>query len=364
MQCGITDRMDTVNSVVVIRVDSSEQIGSGHLMRCLTLAEQMRKKNAEVHFISRELIGSLHRLVTEHGFSLHLLPRHEERLNLTGYAAWLTVSQTMDAEETVSILSQIPPVDRLVVDSYALDIVWEQQMRPLVREIFVIDDLANRQHDCDILLDQNFYREMQHRYDGLVPPKCKLLLGPSHALLREEFYAARAHLRERDGVLRRILVFYGGCDATCETEKAIHALLQLHLPSVDVDVVVGESNPRRTYIENLCVLHDFLHYHCQVSNMAQLMANADLCLGAGGTTTWERCFLGLPTIVTAIAENQIEICRDCAEVGLIYYLGRWNEVTEEDIVRVMQKCIVPQILRKTQRRCQLTEIHDDKNSMH
>ena len=345
--------MDAVSSVAVIRVDSSEQIGSGHLMRCLTLAEQMRKKNAEVHFISRDLIGSLHRLVTEHEFSLHLLPRHEAQANLTGYAAWLTVSQTMDAEETVSILSQIPPVDRLVVDSYALDIVWEQQMRPLVREIFVIDDLANRQHDCDILLDQNFYREMQHRYDGLVPPKCKLLLGPPHALLREEFYAARAHLRERDGRLRRILVFYGGSDATCETEKAIHALLQLHLPSVDVDVVVGGSNPRRTYIENLCVLHDFLHYHCQVSNMAQLMANADLCLGAGGTTTWERCFLGLPAIVTAIAENQIEICRDCAEVGLIYYLGRWNQVTEEDVIHALRRFTDSGELIRMQKNCRL-----------
>jgi pseudaminic acid biosynthesis-associated protein pseG len=353
MQCGITDRMDAVSSVAAIRVDSSEQIGSGHLMRCLTLAEQMRKKNAEVHFISRDLIGSLHRLVTEHEFSLHLLPRHEAQANLTGYAAWLTVSQTMDAEETVSILSQIPPVDRLVVDSYALDIVWEQQMRPLVREIFVIDDLANRQHDCDILLDQNFYREMQHRYDGLVPPKCKLLLGPPHALLREEFYAARAHLRERDGRLRRILVFYGGSDATCETEKAIHALLQLHLPSVDVDVVVGGSNPRRTYIENLCVLHDFLHYHCQVSNMAQLMANADLCLGAGGTTTWERCFLGLPAIVTAIAENQIEICRDCAEVGLIYYLGRWNQVTEEDVIHALRRFTDSGELIRMQKNCRL-----------
>ena len=353
MQCGITDRMDVVSSVVVIRVDSSEQIGSGHLMRCLTLAERLRKDGAEVHFISRDLIGSLHRLVTEHEFSLHLLLRHEAQANLTGYAAWLTVSQTMDAEETVSILSQIPPVDRLVVDSYALDIVWEQQMRPLVREIFVIDDLANRQHDCDILLDQNFYREMQHRYDGLVPPKCKLLLGPPHALLREEFYAARAHLRERDGRLRRILVFYGGSDVTWETEKAIGALVQLQLSSVAVDIVVGGSNPRRTHIEDLCAKHDFLHYHCQVSNMTELMANADLCLGAGGTTTWERCFLGLPTIVTAVAENQIEICEDCAAVGYICYLGRWDEVTVGDIAAAVQRCIMPQTLREMQRSCRL-----------
>lgn len=353
MQCGITDRMDAVSSVAVIRVDSSEQIGSGHLMRCLTLAEQMRKKNAEVHFISRDLIGSLHRMVTEHGFSLHLLPRHEMQANLTGYAAWLTVLQTMDAEETATILRQIPHVDRLVVDSYALDIVWEQQMRSLVREIFVIDDLANRQHDCDILLDQNFYREMQYRYDGLVPPKCKLLLGPPHALLREEFYAARAHLRKRDGRLRRILVFYGGSDATCETEKAIHALLQLHLPSVDVDVVVGGSNPQRTYIENLCASHGFLHYHCQVSHMAQLMANADLGLGAGGTTSWERCFLGLPTIVTAIAENQFEVCRDCAEAGLIHYLGKWDEVTAADLMRAVSKYMNPKLLKDFQQTCSI-----------
>ncbi len=348
-----------MNDVVAIRVDSSEQIGSGHLMRCLTLAERLRKKSAEVHFISRDLAGSLHRLVEEHGFPLHLLPQHEEDTNLTGYAAWLTVPQAVDAEETGEILSRMQPVNRLVVDSYALDAVWEQRLRPLVREIFVIDDLANRPHECDILLDQNFYREMWHRYDGLVPPTCKLLLGPSHALLREEFYEAREHLRERDGILCRILVFYGGSDATRETEKAIRALVQLQLPSIAVDVVVGGSNPCRASIEELCAAHDFLYYHCQVSNMAELMAHADLCLGAGGTTTWERCFLGLPAIVTAVAENQIQVCEDCAEAGYICYLGRWDEVTEADLAKAVQKCIMPQALREVQRSCRL-DVNDDE----
>ena len=241
-----------MSCVVAIRVDSSEQIGSGHLMRCLTLAERLRKKSAEVHFISRDLAGSLHRLVVEHGFPLHLLPQHEEDPNLTGYAAWLTVPQEVDAEETGEILSRMQPVSRLIVDSYALDAAWEQRLRPFVREIFVIDDLANRPHDCDVLLDQNYYREMWHRYDGLVPPACKLLLGPSHALLREEFYEARKKLRPRDGSLHRILVFYGGSDPTYETEKVIHALLQMRLTSVDVDVVVGGSNARRVQIEELC----------------------------------------------------------------------------------------------------------------
>ena len=351
MLCVETDRMDVMNSVVAIRVDSSEQIGSGHLMRCLTLAERLRKDGTEVHFISRDLAGSLHRLVAERGFILHLLPQHEAHATLTGYAAWLTVSQVVDAEETTAILRQLFPVDRLVVDSYALDISWEQRIRPLVQEIFVIDDLANRRHDCDILLDQNFYRAMEQRYDGLVPEKCKLLLGPRHALLREEFYEARKKLRPRDGSLRRILVFYGGSDPTYETEKVIHALLQMRLPPVDVDVVVGGSNTRRVQIEEVCAAHGFLHYHCQVSNMAKLMACADFALGAGGTTTWERCFLGLPAIVTAIAENQFEICRDCAEVGLIYYLGRWNEVTEVDIARAVSKFMSPQVLKDFQQAC-------------
>ena len=341
-----------MQKIAVIRADASEQIGSGHLMRCLTLADRMRREGTEVHFICRDLVGNLNHLVREQGFPLHVLPRHADDPSLSGYAAWLTVAQEMDARETGEVLCTLAPIMRLVVDSYALDEVWERIVRPLVGEIFVIDDLANRKHDCDMLLDQNFYRAMQYRYDGLVPPSCKLLLGPAHALLREEFYAAKKKLRRRDGHLRRVLVFYGGSDATCETEKAIHVLLQLHLLSVAVDVVVGGSNPRRAYIEELCGKHDFLRYHCQVSNMAELMAQADLSLGAGGTTTWERCFLGLPAIVTAIAENQLEVCRDCDEMGYIYYLGRWDEVTEEDIAAAVQKCTMPQVLREMQRRCQ------------
>ena len=348
--------MDGMNDVVAIRVDSSEQIGSGHLMRCLTLAERFRKDGASVHFISRDLTGSLHRLITEHGFLLHLLPQHEANPNLTGYAAWLTVPQVVDAEEAGVILCRIRPVECLVVDSYALDAAWEQKIRPFVRELFVIDDLANRSHDCDVLLDQNYYRTMKHRYDGLVPPQCKRLLGPSHALLCEEFYTARKKIGVRDGSLRRILVFYGGSDVTQETEKAIRALLKLRLFSVDVDIVVGGSNPRCTQIERICAQHDFLHYHYQVSNMAQLMARADLCLGAGGMTTWERCFLGLPAIVTSVAENQIKICEDCADAGYLCYLGRWDEVTETELVHALQQIMEVDVLMQMQQKCRLDVI--------
>lgn len=341
-------------SVVAVRVDSSEQIGSGHLMRCLTLAERMREKGKKVHFICRALPGNLAALVKQREFSLHLLPYEGEDGSLTGYAAWLAVPMEVDAAETRKVLQRIAPVECLVVDHYGLDCGWEQRLRPLVKEIFVIDDLANRSHDCDILLDQNFYRDREKRYIGLVPKACRLFLGPQHALLRQEFYQAQANLRQRDGKLRRILVFYGGSDQTGETEKAITALLKLHLPAVHVDVIVGGSNARSETIRALCEKNKGFQYHFQVTNIAELMALADLSLGAGGTTTWERCFLGLPAIVTAIADNQLEICQDCAEAGLIHYLGKWNEVSAEDIAREVASLLQPQKLQEFQKACWVT----------
>ncbi len=314
--------------LVVIRVDSSSQIGSGHLMRCLTLAGQLKKQGVEVAFICRDLEGNLTELVKKHGYELYLLPRATKDDTLTGYATWLTASQNRDAEETIAIIQKFSVVNRLVVDSYAIDETWEKLLRPYVQEIFVIDDLANRRHDCDVLLDQNYYLDKEHRYDGLLPESCKLLLGPEHALLREEFYETKKHLRKRDGSIHNILVFYGGSDLTDETTKAIHALIELNLPGVTADVIVGASNKQKGKISELCAQHEFLHYHEQVSNMAEFMNNADLMLGAGGTTTWERLFLELPAIVTAIADNQVKVCEDCAKAKMIDYLGLSRDVTQ------------------------------------
>lgn len=318
--------------LVAIRVDSSIQIGSGHLMRCLTLAGQLhREHQAEVHFICRDLEGHLSHLLEERGYTLHLLHRHEATNESEGYAVWLTVTQETDARETAEVLRRLGSVERLVVDHYALDASWESKMRPWVKEIFVIDDLANRSHDCDILLDQNFYMDKERRYNGMLPEHCKLLLGPAHALLREEFLNVGGNRRKRSGDIRNLLIFYGGIDLKNETCKAIKAILMLHLSTVQVQIVVGAANPHKEEVKNFCRHYGFLHYHEQVDNMAELMNAADLMLGAGGTTTWERCYLGLPSLVTAIADNQVQICKDCHVAGLIDYLGFYDVVSEHDI---------------------------------
>lgn len=330
--------------LAVIRADASTSIGSGHVMRCLTLAHRFKKdKNAKVAFVMRDLPGNLIDVVEKQGFEVLKLPPANQKYSLNGYGLWLTVPMDVDAQQTIEVLQHYfqehscDAVDRLIVDSYALDEQWELMLRPYCREIMVIDDLANRKHDCDILLDQNFYLNKDARYAGLVPEHCKMLLGPEHALLREEFYEAKKHLRKRDGNIENILVFYGGSDLTNETEKAIEALVQLHDEGYNftADIITGVSNSRREKIEKICSKCHFLHYYCQVSNMAEFMNKADLMLGAGGSTTWERLYMELPALVTAVAENQIQGCRDCSQAGVIDYLGESEKVTVDVIVNAL-----------------------------
>ncbi|WP_432748548.1 UDP-2,4-diacetamido-2,4,6-trideoxy-beta-L-altropyranose hydrolase [Pectinatus frisingensis] len=323
---------------IVFRVDSSTQIGSGHLMRCLTLAGQLqKKKNAEIIFICRNLEGNLSNLVKTHGYKLILLPAVDIFVSkLDGYAKWLTVPQDYDAYETVQQLKDLSPVDYIVVDSYAIDKKWEIQIRSYVNKIMVIDDLANRKHDCDILLDQNFYLDKDIRYIGMVPQKCKMLLGPRYALLRDEFYQVKNRMRIRDGSIKNILIFFGGSDLTNETMKALRAVALLKNNCITVNVITGKNNSHNDEIEKYCAQYDNIHYYCQVDNMAEFMNKADLAIGAGGTTTWERCFLGLPAIVIAVAENQVKICEDCAREGFIIYLGYYIEVNYVDTYKYLE----------------------------
>ncbi len=331
---------------VIIRADASTSIGSGHVMRCLTLAHRLKKeKNAKVVFVMRVLPGNLIDMVEKQGFEVLKLSPANQKYSLNGYGLWLTVPMDVDAQQTIEVLQHYlqehdcDVANRLIVDSYALDEQWERMLRPYCKEIMVIDDLSNRRHECDILLDQNFYLNKDVRYVGLVPEHCKMLLGPEHALLREEFYEAKKHLRKRDGNIKNILVFYGGSDLTNETEKAIKALVQLHDEGYNftADVITGVSNSRREKIKNLCSKYQFLRYYCQISNMAEFMNKADLMLGAGGSTTWERLYMELPALVTAVAENQIQGCRDCSQAGIIEYLGINEDVRVDTILEALHK---------------------------
>jgi len=161
---------------------------------------------------------------------------------------------------------------------------------------------------------------------------CKKYIGPKYVLLREEFYKEKSHLRKRNENIKNILIFFGGSDLTNETEKAIKAIEMLNRPDITVNVVVGNSNTNQEKIKTLCDQNSQFKFYCQVDNMAELMNEADLAIGAGGTTTWERCFMELPTVVISIAENQHAGCAFIAKnTGIIYYLGKNNTVSVIDI---------------------------------
>jgi UDP-2,4-diacetamido-2,4,6-trideoxy-beta-L-altropyranose hydrolase len=226
-----------------------------------------------------------------------------------------------------------------VVDHYALDAIWESVLRTASKKIMVIDDLANRQHDCDLLLDQNYYINLEQRYKGLVPEHCITLLGPGYVLLRPEFGEARKRLRVRDGKVSRILVFLGGSDPSNITGKILDVLKQLSLQEITIDVVVGISNPNKNVIQRLCRKMQNAQYHCQVSNMAELIKKADIAIGAGGATTWERCILGLPTLTLVFADNQLQTTLDLDAKGVIKYIGWADKISATEITFSMEQFI-------------------------
>ena len=315
---------------IIVRVDSSSSMGTGHLIRCLTLADRLREGGAEVSFICRELPGTAYVLAERKGYSVHRVPTSGGKPGMSPgdliHGEWLGVSMEEDGADTEKILKEESPAGWLVVDHYGLDSRWESRMRPRVGRIMAIDDLANRPHDCDILLDQNLARDLATRYCSLVPPACRKFLGPRYALLRPEFLEVRKTLRERTGQVRRILVFFGGADLFNETGKALEAIRRLGRPDIAADVIVGVSNPHRLAIEETCALMPNVTCGYHVADMAERMAAADLAVGAGGTSLWERCSLGLPSLTLIVAENQAEATFCLAAAGGTRNLGRAADV--------------------------------------
>ena len=221
-----------------------------------------------------------------------------------------------DAAETRAALGEGP--DWLVMDHYAFDARWQGAARPAGTRLMVIDDLADRPHDCDLLLDQNLGHEAGD-YDGLVPEACTRLIGPRYALLRPEFAEARAGaLAAREGRgLNRLMISMGGIDAADATSMVLDALRDAPLPEgLVISVIMGGQAPALERVRALA--RDMprpTEVAVDVDDMAARMAAADLAIGAGGATTWERCALGLPSVIVETADNQAGIAAAMARAG-------------------------------------------------
>ncbi len=310
-------------------------------MRCLTLAQQLTSEGFEVCFISRQLPGNINNEIDAAGFTLHRLREvNDAELLVTDneYSRWLGVSWEEDAGETREIVTNMGrEIHWLVVDHYALDKRWEDVLKEHVDSIMVIDDLANRPHSCDLLLDQNLHANPDSRYEQFLPQTAVLLSGPKFSLLRSEFRNVRKQVRKHDGPVKNLLVFFGGADPGNETTKALKAIQSLQNRSLSVDVVIGKANPHVEEIRSLCSRMSHTTIYHNNANMAELMVRADISLGAGGTTTWERCCLGLPTLIIAVAENQVAISTEVEKRGMAMYLGTSADVTSDDMAKAISK---------------------------
>lgn len=313
---------------VIIRADASFQIGTGHVMRCLTLAELLISKGADCSFICREHEGHLIEFIQSKGMSVHVLPVDEffkPKQDGLFHACWLGASQEEDAELCYAYIESQKP-DWLIVDHYALDLVWERKLKTVVNRLLVIDDLVDRYHISDVLLDQTYGRNAEE-YHNLVPSTCKILAGSDYSLLRPEFYEWRDYSlnrRKQKTKIKKILINLGGVDKDNITQRVLESLTNCALPieTTEITVVMGSTAPWVEAVQEAAkILPWKIKVLTGVKNMAELMANSDLAIGAAGATSWERCCLGLPTIMLVLAPNQYHVAVSLESAGAAVFLA-------------------------------------------
>ncbi len=308
---------------VAIRVDGSVTMGTGHIMRCLALASALAPY-AQVSFLCQKLSGAPIATITQHGFTCIVLP----------------VSET-ETDDANSCLSHIQNVDLLIVDHYYLAKRYCSMMRKVASHIMVIDDIADRPHDCDVLLDQNLVRGYQTRYENRIPAHTTTLLGPEFALLRDEFDTISCNPEQG-----RVLVNYGGSDEHNLTALTVSVLSQLKVSPLHADIVVGRAYPYLPALEKQVAGLSNMTLHVQCDYMASLMSRAWVMLGSGGTTHWERCRCALPGIIITAADNQHDTTRCLDELGACQWLGDANAVSQQQLSGALEQVLLQPEVRQ------------------
>ena len=326
-----------VKHTIFVRVDSGYDIGFGHAIRCLSLAQTLKKMNFEICFISKKERGNISKLFEDKGFTVYYIQNSYSKSKKNDIIK-------NDVNQTVKIITKHKAKSSwIIVDHYDLDFKWEKSLRKFVDKIIVIDDLA-RKHDCDLLLDQNYNKNLKTRYSKLVPKKCIKLLGPKYALLRGEFLILRKSVKPRKN-FKRILVSFGGSDPTNETGKVLSAIkiLKTNKQFLEVNVVIGKSDKNKHKIKQLCNSIPNAKLYESVYNIGKLMCKADLAVGAGGSSTLERLCLGLPSIVSIIATNQEESTMALGKKGYIINVDSAKNLTIKKYVEIFENLDVKKL---------------------
>lgn len=314
---------------ILIRVDSSTTIGTGHVMRCLVLANKLRQNGCDVKFICRNHPGNLIKIIESQGFFVYSL-KAMASVGIS-YETWIGSNWNSDAKETIKI-AKLNNVKLLIVDHYGLDANWESKVSHFVDKLVVIDDLANRNHSCNILIDQNLWSDQYERYNKLIPAQCTTLLGLEYALLRDSF----SYNRQRKIIKnQQVIAFFGGGDPTGESEKILKAMLSMRAPPFNLFIVHGSSVIQHNLKKAVEERTDITLTE-SLSNYDHVLSTSQYAFGASGSSNWERFCLGVPTSLVSVADNQVELAKHLGFLGLVRYLGDARNLTCDDYRQELQ----------------------------
>lgn len=335
------------------RVDASLAIGSGHVMRCLTLADELASRGQRCVFIMRERSGDQRRLVVSRGHDVVMLPDTGAYSDTVGmdtslsHSSWLGTGWRTDAQQTIDAITKYA-LKYLVVDHYGLDYRWETVVSPYAERLMVIDDLADRRHDCDVLLDQNLGRAAND-YDALLPPRTSRLIGAGYALLRPEFMKARKKslAARHNRKPQSLLVSMGGVDQDNVSADVLRIIDGVpELANWSVTVILGGACPHKDSIARLAGTMDLpVQVIVNTDKMSELMTEADVAVGAAGGAAWERCCLGLPTLLVVMAPNQHSGTQALEREGAAVSLGAPSEL-DHTLASSLRLLIRPQELAR------------------
>lgn len=354
--------MERVVKTVAFRVDVALHIGTGHLQRCLTLANQLKQKLIRSIFFVRQYDGNLLDIVDRSGFEYYIIGTSVNKFFSSNHSEWLGLSQQNDCGDFLQAASDFR-IDALVIDHYSIDSVWESAVKEhLSLPILVIDDLANRKHNCEVLLDQNYWPNIDVRYNGLLPNHSQKLLGPKYALLKPTYEEMRQSSTDRNRKvgLNSILVNFGGVGDLLLWQIVIPALLKCL--KYNFHIITGKLPA-----EHYAMLHDLVKGESHVkmqettNKMPELMNTSIYCLGACGSTVWERFCLGLNSALIDIAENQKELVEGLYRSNLIDYLGDLESVNTDKIHEFISSLNLEDD-RYKQRRKKIMQLVDGKGA--
>ena len=303
-----------------IRVDASPEIGIGHIMRCLTLAQELKNNFDKIIFLTRKDSGDFTETIMKNEFEVIFIPTNNDSDIIKNLITTYSENKNF-----------------LLIDHYDVDSNFESSLKNIFEKIFVIDDLANRKHDCDLLIDQNYYRDLNHRYKKLIQNDTITLLGSKYAIIRPEFRNINKKTIKKNSQIKKILVSFGGSDPTNECKKALDALCSIENNQFEIVAIVGIYNNKFERLKKLYEKYSNIKIYRHVNDLSQLMLNSDLFIGAGGTTTWERFYMGLPSIVIVISDDQKESIEFLSDMGHIINLGLAKNVTSKTYVQTLQK---------------------------